>query len=214
MATKTATKATLTIPAPKFETVAFKLVGTAPYVQNKFSQEARDMMKAKQEAGSQANKGRKKDPKDFEKAYKGAMHCFPDGGWGVPASTFRQAMVSACRLVGFKMTIAKLAVFIEADGVDADDASPLVRITKGTPHRVDSYVRNETGVADIRPRPVFDAGWEAILRVKFDADLFTAADVKNLLTRVGVQVGVGAGRPDSKTSCGQGWGTFDVEEAA
>jgi hypothetical protein len=203
----------MAFPAPKFEIATFKLVGNAPYVQNKFSQEARDAMRTKQEAGSQANKGRKREPKDFDRAYLGAMHRFPDGEWGIPASTFRQAMVSACRLVGFKMTLAKLAVFIEADGVDADDASPLVRITKGEPHRVDSYVRNETGVADIRPRPVFDAGWEATLRVKYDADLFTAVDVRNLLARVGVQVGVGAGRPDSKSSCGQGWGTFDVEQA-
>jgi hypothetical protein len=33
-------------------------------------------------------------------------------------------------------------------------------------------------------------------------------DMFNLISRVGEQVGIGAGRPDSKMSAGQGWGTF------
>ena len=214
MAEKKKTEMSINIPPPKFEVATFLLTGNAPYVANKFSQEAREMMRAKQEAGSQAKKGAKREPKDFDKGYYGAMHKLADGGHGIPASSFRQAMVSACRLVGFKMTLAKLGVFIIADGVDADDGSPLVRITKGEPLRVDSYVLNETGVADIRPRPMWDAGWEALVRVKYDADLFSPHDIENLLMRVGVQVGIGAGRPDSKQSCGQGWGTFDVARVA
>jgi hypothetical protein len=75
---------------------------------------------------------------------------------------------------------------------------------------VDSYVRNETGVADIRPRAHFDPGWEAEVRIQYDADQFTLTDVTNLLLRVGKQVGVGAGRPDSTKSTGMGWGTFEI----
>ena len=198
------------ISAPNFKVATFLITGTADYVANKFSQEARDAMRAKQESGAQAKKGTKREPKDFEKAYRGAMHCFADGNAGIPATCFRQAMISACRIVGFKMTLAKLALFVEADGVDVDDGSPLVRITKGMPRCVNSYVRNETGVADIRPRPHWAPGWEAMLRIKYDGDLFTATDVENLLLRVGLQVGIGAGRPDSKESAGQGWGTFSV----
>lgn len=198
------------IPPPRFDVATFLLTGTAPYVGNKFAQEARDKMAAKMAAGSTARKGAKREPKDFDAGYKGAMHLTADGKAGMPAGAFRQALVSACRLVGFKMTIAKLSLFVLADGVDADDGTPLVLFTKGEPHRVDSYVLNETGVADIRPRPMWDAGWEAVLRVQYDGDQFTARDVENLLARVGVQVGVGAGRPDSKASCGQGWGTFSA----
>jgi hypothetical protein len=167
-------------------------------------------MAAKQQAGSQSTKGKKKEPKDFDAGYIGSMHLFPDGKPGVPATCFRQAMVSACRLVGFKMTIAKLCVFIEADGFDKDDRSPLIRFVEGEPHRVDSYTVNETGVADIRPRAHFAPGWKINLRVKYDADQFTETDIHNLLLRVGVQVGIGAGRPDSKKSTGMGWGTFSV----
>ena len=199
------------ISPPNLRRVRVTIVGTANYVANKFSGEAREMMAKKQAAGSQAKKkGEARPGKDFDACYRGSMHTDSGGRPGIPASTFRQAMVSACRLVGFKMTIAKLSVFVVADGVDVDDGSPIVFFTKGTPHRVDSYVRNETGVADIRPRAHWDAGWESDLVVEYDADTFAQSDVVNLLMRVGKQVGIGAGRPDSKQSCGQGWGTFDV----
>jgi hypothetical protein len=195
---------TTQIKAPSFKVVTFTLRGTAPYVSNKFSAEAREMMRAKQAAGAQAKKGAKREAKDFDKCFRESMHSTSDGKQGVPASCFRQALVSACRIVGFKMTLAKLALFVQHDAIDADDASPLVLFTKGTPQHFESATRNETGVADIRVRGKWDAGWEMKLRVQFDADMFSEADVRNLLTRVGIQVGIGAGRPDSKTSCGQG----------
>lgn len=203
-------KEVVAIPKARFETASFTLRGSAPYVSNKFSAEAREMMRAKQAAGSVAKKGAKREAKDFDRCYRESMHAFADGTFGVPATCFRQAMVSACRIVGFKMTLAKLALFVMADGEDADDASPLVKFSKGTPEKFESATRNETGVADIRVRGKWATGWEIVLRVQFDADMFTKADVRNLLERVGVQVGIGAGRPDSKTSCGQGWGTFEV----
>jgi len=202
-----------TIPAPRFNVVTFRLTGTAPYVSNKFAAEAREMMRAKQAAGSQAKKGAKRDAKDFDRCFRESMHAFGDGTYGVPATCFRQAMVSACRIVGFKMTLAKLALFVLPDGEDADDASPLVKFAKGEPEHFEAATRNETGVADIRVRGKWPIGWQINLRVQYDADMFSERDIENLLTRVGVQVGIGAGRPDSKTSCGQGWGTFTVEKA-
>jgi hypothetical protein len=42
-------------------------------------------------------------------------------------------------------------------------------------------------------------------------DQFTHQDVANLMTRVGLQVGLGEGRPDSKNSAGMGWGLFQIE---
>ena len=49
------------------------------------------------------------------------------------------------------------------------------------------------------------------MRVRFDADQFTLTDVANLLMRVGMQVGIGEGRPFSKNSNGMGWGLFDLK---
>lgn len=211
-ASSKSTSESINIKPPNFQTAIFQIVGTAPYVQNKFSQKAREQMRSTQEAGQAGRNKRAKVAKDFDALYQGAMHRSAEGWAGIPAPAFRNAMISACRTVGFKMTIAKLSVFIEADGFDVDDGTPLVRITKGEPRYHESLVRLQTGVADIRARPMWDVGWQAELRVTFDGDQFTLADVSNLLMRVGMQVGIGEGRPDSKNSAGMGWGTFMLGE--
>jgi hypothetical protein len=215
--TKTAVKSNGAIPVqdikiapPNLQIGVFKIRGIAPLVQNKFSQKAKAQMREKQEKGSTSTKGKKKEAKDFQLLYEQAMHVSHEGWYGLPASGIRAAMVSACRLAGFKMTLAKLSVFVIADGFDKDDATPLVRITKGEPEYFESMVRLATGVADIRPRPMWQPGWEATVQIRFDADQFTIEDVTNLLMRVGLQVGVCEGRPDSKKSTGMGWGLFEV----
>lgn len=198
------------ISAPNIQVAEFLIRGDAPYVQNKFSAKAAAEMKAKQEAGSTGKKGTKREPKDFDALYLGAMHEAAEGWRGIPASAFRNALISACRVVGFAMTRAKLSLFCVADGFDKNDRTPMVRITKGSPHKHEQYVRNDSGVADIRAQAMWDAGWEAIVRIRFDADQFTVEDVANLMMRAGQQVGVGCGRPDSTDSAGLGFGTFCI----
>lgn len=198
------------IPAPNMQIAEFTLIGTAPYVQARFSEKAINMMAAKMTAGSQAKKGKQREPRDFNADYENAKHVSTDGWCGIPAGAFRKAMISACRLVDFKMTLAKLSVFVEADGIDKVDGVPLVRI-HGDPEINRMHVRNATGVADIRTRPMWKK-WTVNLRVRFDQDMFSLKDITNLLARVGIQVGIGEGRPDSKDSAGLGWGTFKIAE--
>ena len=208
MATKKGEEGVVQITAPHMESMGIKIVGTAPYVQLRFSEKAINTMKAKMMLGSQAKKGKKRDPRDFEDDYKQAFHIAEEGWCGIPASSFRNAMISACRLVGFKMTLAKLGIFVEADGFDKIDGTPLIKI-QGTPEKVEHFVRNATGVADIRVRAMWRQ-WSANLIVKYDADMFSKEDVANLMLRVGAQVGIGEDRPDGKQSAGMGWGTFTI----
>lgn len=208
-----AKKAGVNIPPPNFEWMDVGIRGDAPYVQNRFSAKARTQMHDTQAAGSTAKgKAKVREAKDFKACYEGAKHKSADGWCGIPASSFRNAMISACRIVGFTMTRAKLAVFVEADGFCSEDGTPLVKITKGKPKYFETPVRNETGVVDLRARPMWEPGWEASVRIRYDADMFTSDDVMNLMHRVGAQVGLGEGRPDSKKSCGMGWGTFALRD--
>lgn len=200
---------TVTIKAPSIARAKFKIVGTAPYVQLRFSEKAINAMKEKHEAGSQANKKKAKAARDFTEDFIQAQHISTDGWAGIPASAFRNGLISACRLVGFKMTLAKLSLFVEGDGFDKVDAVPLIKID-GTPEPHLMHARNATGVCDLRVRAKFWP-WSAVLNVSYDSDQFTATDVANLLLRVGMQVGIGEGRPDSKMSAGMGWGTFTLE---
>jgi hypothetical protein len=166
-------------------------------------------MMSKMALGSQAAKSRAKPARDFDDDFECAKHIGVDGRQGIPAGAFRQAMISACRLVGFKMTLAKLSVFVVADTFDRVDGIPLIHFS-GDPERTEMAVRNATGVADIRVRPMWRA-WSATVHITFDEDQFSSADVMNLMVRVGQQVGIGEGRPDSRDSAGLGWGTFRVE---
>ncbi len=211
MATKKATQTTLAVPAPRFRTLAITIQGTAPYMQARFSHKAFQAMRDKMEAGSTAKSKRTREARDFEEDFIQAQHFSEDGWVGIPAAAFRNACIDACRMVGFKMTHARMSIFVEADGFDKIDGTPLVEIAGDEPKKTEMAVRNATGVVDIRARPMWRK-WGCILRVRFDLDQFTDEDVVNLLTRAGQQVGVGEGRPFSKSSNGMGYGLFTVKK--
>jgi hypothetical protein len=151
-----------------------------------------------------------RDPRDYQQDFLNAQHVSTDGWNGIPCPAFRAAMIDACRSVGLVMTRAKMAVFVVPDGFDRDEGTPLVRIiSKDPPERIESLVRNDNGGADIRIRPMWRE-WQADVKIQWDADMISADSVVNLLDRAGLQVGIGEGRPYSKDSVGQGWGTFTV----
>lgn len=199
------------IAPPNMQIGEIWIKGISPLVIHKFSHKAKMAIKAKQEAGSTAAKGKKKEAKDFTECFNGARHLSLDGWDGIPAAAFRNACISACRLVGFKMSLAKLSIFILEDGWDADEGTPLVKIIGGEPRMLESMVRvgGIQKVADISVRPQW-LEWGARLRFRYDADQFRANDIINLLARVGMQVGICEGRPDSTSSAGMGWGLFEI----
>ena len=198
------------IKPANIQQAVFKIKGTAPYVQARFSAKAMQAMKEKMLAGSTAKGKKVREARNFDDDFEQAKHVSEQGWVGIPASSFRQALISACRLVNFRMTLAKLSVFVAADGFDRIDGIPLIKLQAGEPERTEMAVRNATGVADIRVRPMWRE-WAAEVKVSFDADQFTLQDVTNLMQRVGLQVGIGEGRPDSRDSAGLGWGTFTLE---
>lgn len=203
MATK---EETCVISAPKFGTVSFVIEGTAPLVVERFSKKAELM--AKMAEGASAKNKKNREARDYDKEAEEARYRSPDKWEGMNAAAFRAAMISACRLVGFKMTLAKLSTFIEADGYDVNDGVPLVRVY-GKSHTYTAHTRNATGVVDVRSRPMY-SNWAARLTIRYDMDQFKMNDVLNLVARCGMQVGIGAGRPDSKASAGCGFGLFQV----
>jgi hypothetical protein len=212
-----AEKLGVTITAPNFKTVEITIRGTSPYVQNAFSKKAREIMRAKQAEGSTAaSKGKKREAKDFDAAFKDAQHRSTQNWPGIPASAIKNALVDSCVVVGYHKTKAKKAIFVEADGFDAVEGTPLIKLygdkakklTYGTPKHVEHMVKLPNGTADIRVRAMYD-NWQAKVRVRFDADMFKPADIANLMLRAGMQVGIGEGRADSPSGCGMGWGHFE-----
>lgn len=196
----------VTIKAPDMRTAVFNIVGSAPLMTAKFSKKAELMSKMSE--GKSASSRKLRPARDFEKDAKDAAYQSEEGWHGINASSFRNAMISACRLVGFKMTLAKLSIFIEADGYDQQDFTPLVKIDAPKYEVSTMHVRNQTGVVDVRARPLWKPGWRMAVTIRWDADQFQLVDIANLLSRVGLQVGLCEGRPDSKSSAGLGYGLF------
>lgn len=199
----------VTIKAPNFGTAQFELRGIAPLVIHRFSEKTKNEMKQKMETGKAASSKKTREAKSTDDIYNQSRYVSKDGWDGIHAGAFRNALISACRLVGFKMTLAKLSIFVIADGVDkAEPQIPLIRIY-GEPVKQEDMARVETGQPYVTVRAAYH-DWKMKLRIRWDADQFTLQDVANLLSRVGLQVGVGEGRPDSKNSAGMGWGLFEV----
>jgi len=199
------------INAANIVRTTLKIKGTAPLVQNKFSHKARQKMMADMATPKSAKKAKtERPPRDYNDDFMQARHLSVEGWDGIACPAFRAAMIDACRTVGLVMTKAKMSVFVIPDGFDKADGTPLVRILAEQPERAESLVRNDNGSADIRIRPMWRE-WGANVTLEFDADMITPDSVVNLLDRAGRQVGVGEGRPFSKNSVGQGWGTFTVE---
>jgi hypothetical protein len=205
-----ASSKTVSIPAPKMQTAKFSIVGNAPLVIHRFSVKTKNEMLHKMEAGSTGKSKKVREALDKEQKFNDARYISPEGWDGFNAASIRAAMISACRLVNFKMTLAKMSVFVIQDGWDKDEPEiPLIKI-HGEARLLESMARVETGQPYVTIRPCYDK-WSAEITIRFDTEQFTIQDVANLLSRVGAQVGIGEGRPDSKHSAGMGWGTFDVK---
>jgi hypothetical protein len=208
---KVVEKKSVQIPAPKFGFAEFVIEGTSPLVIHRFSAKTKLEMKQKMETGKAASSRKNREAKNTDDLYNEARYISRDGWDGFHAASIRNAMISVCRLVGFKMTLAKMSIFVIADGVDeAEPQIPLIRIM-ADPIKQEDMARVETGQPYVTVRAAYH-DWKARIRIRWDEDQFTLQDVTNLLSRVGFQAGIGEGRYDSPNSCGMGWGAFQIAE--
>lgn len=211
MVKKMELKKTATISAPKFLTAAFDIEGTAPLVIHRFSAKTLKQMKDKMETGKPASSKKNREARSTDDLYEEAKYVSKEGWEGFHAASIRNACISACRLVGFKMTLAKLSIFVINDGVDAVEPQiPLIRI-HGISAKQEDMARVETGQPYCTVRAAYYPPWKATVKIRWDGDQFTLDDIFNLLYRVGQQVGICEGRPDSPNSAGMGWGLFVVK---
>jgi len=209
-ADKTAAGKRIEIPAPKTKTIAVKIRGTSPLVMHAFNPVDIGKIAEKQAAGSTASNRKTRDPKDFDALCEAAKHYSTTGWIGIPAMAFKAAMVRACSLLGLFMTTARMVISVIPDGQDrAVPTDGLVRITKGEPKKFLTQAKNANGGPDIRSRPMWDAGWEATLRIEYDTEQLTDKDILSLVMRAGM-LGVLEGRANAKTGNDQGWGRFEL----
>lgn len=197
------------IKPPNFQVAIFNIKGTAPLVIRRFSTKDGQGMIDKMKEGKSSSSKKNRPAVNPEDKYNEARYISKEGWDGFNAASIRNAMIRVCSLVDFKMTLAKMSIFCIQDGWDAKEPQiPLVRIY-GEPIMQTDMGRVDNGNPCPTFRPAYH-NWSAKINIRWDNDQFSLIDITNLLARVGVQCGIGEGRPFSKDSCGMGWGTFEI----
>lgn len=177
------------------------IVGITPLIMHAWSEKARNQMAATETVK------KKKEPRDPDGDFNAARYRLPDGRDGVPAVSFKAAMVFAARLFeGVTMTGLKQLLFVHGEG-----PQQLVPI-EGKLSRREDMVRVGMGVADIRWRPQYD-DWRTTLFVDFVPSSLTPSSVLALVDAAGIG-GVGEWRPSAPKGATGSFGRFRVDEKA
>ncbi len=178
------------------------IIGTAPLLMAKFSDKSkRQMLEA------QMGKKNVKKPKDPKQLFLDAQYRLGKG-WGMPAVCFKAAIVGAARFFETKqlsMTMLRVAIHVAGEG-----AEDLVKLETKAPVMHEGTVRNASGVADLRYRPLFEK-WGATLEVTYPQSVLSLDSILALIDASGLG-GVGDWRPSSPKCFTGHFGTFTIDE--
>ena len=158
----------LVVRPADYRIASFDIAGEedVPLVIHRFSSKLKQQMRDKMVTGKAAGNRKNREPKDMDQVYEEARYRGREGWDGFHAAALRNAMISACRLVGFKMTIAKMSVFVLKDGVDMDEPRiPMIRII-GDPVKQEDMARVETGQPYVTVRAAYH-NWRARVRIRW-----------------------------------------------
>lgn len=180
------------------KTLTFKIVGTSPLIQHKWSDKALKMLRDK--GGGRKTKVR--EARDPQTEADAATYYTADGEHGLPILALKTAIIGAAHKdLGVEKTLVRKALFFPCD-----DPGKIVPMEFDEIRLREDPVRVGMGSADLRYRPEF-TGWRATVTVEIDADLLRTEDVVNLVNRAGFGVGIGEWRPEK----GGEYGRFEVD---
>lgn len=183
----------ITLPELSIATTTIRLVGDSPLICHAWSHKAKQEMLDKQmKKAKQA-----KEAKDPERDFRESLYEHPQGGYGFPAVAFKSAAVDACsHIAGVTKVEARGAFHIIGD---------MIRI-EGEPRMREDMVRIAMGTADIRFRGEFPE-WACELTIRFNRNVLSEEQIRNLFNVGGFAIGVGEWRPQKDGS----FGMFHVE---
>lgn len=183
------------LPALAIQTLQVPLIGDSPLITHAWSEKAMRAMADKQQRKASAGREAKDPWADFcgslywlsERPEKPTEADVESGRFGLPAIAFKAAAVTACTSIGsITKVAARQAFHVEGEFVEIVGPPPAMR---------EDVARVGMGTADLRYRGEFKP-WSAVLTVKFNENLLSAAQVVNLFQTAGFAVGVGEWRPE------------------
>lgn len=171
--------------------VALEITGTAPLIQNAFSQKALEQMLRKH-MGIGVEREKKKPSEVVEAAIIRNL----EGKACIPPTAIKKAMLTASKMVKLQKTSLRVQLYVEGQSIP-------ITYEKMSPRMDMVRTSGMSRTPDVRFRPIFE-GWKARLILQF-ADTLQVQTVVDLLDRAG-NVGVGEWRPEKDGS----FGTFRV----
>lgn len=177
------TSISVELPPLNVQILDVTLIGDTPLITHRWSEKAKKSMLDKQmKKAKQA-----KEAKDPDQDFRESLYVLEDGSFGFPAIGFKAAAVTACTSIGgITKVAARQAFHVEGEYVKILGSEPTMR---------EDMVRIAMGTADLRYRGQFDPWW-TVLRMKYNANVFSAEQLLNMLNTAGFAVGVGEWRPE------------------
>jgi len=200
------------IPRSTQTLLLVKIEGLPPgLLQHRFSEKKRrEMLEKQRKAGATP-----KEPRDPEGDYNRAQYHLRESvdgtPYGHPCTGFKSAITDAGHrfTAEFKNKTPMLRGAMFVNGYPSEQiVDGLLVPIHGTPQMHEGFVRNASGVVDLRYRPVFEE-WMATLEILVETDLVELAQVVDLVQRAGQSIGVGEGRTER---CCMDMGRWQVVE--
>jgi hypothetical protein len=194
---KSATKKVTTVPAIRRKRIGFRIVGTSPLVQHKWSEKSLKQLRDKH-AGIKTKNREVRDP---QKEGEEAAYRTADGQYGILANSLKCAIIDAAHNdLGIPKTLVKKAVFVLCN--DRNNCLPM---DCDEPIIQEDHVRVGTGT-DLRYRPYFYK-WGVDVEIEIDEELMSVEALLRLVDRAGFGVGIGEMRPEK----GKEFGRFTID---
>jgi hypothetical protein len=187
------------LPPLNLEIIEVTLIGDTPLISHAWSEKAKREMLGKQMKVAKPAKEAKDPHQDFQQS----LYRIEGGGYGFPSVAFKAAAVTACTSVaGITKVAARQAFHVVGEQSAVRGAfngalmrMDLVRILGSQPEMREDMVRIAMGTADIRYRGQFWP-WHATVRVRFNGNVLSTAQIVNLFNTAGFGVGIGEWRPE------------------
>jgi len=180
-------------------TIKVKIKGKTPLLMDKFPEDVKKGILAKQ-AG--VSKGNKKKTRDTTEETQQAIHITSTGKIGYPSFGFKKGMMECTSFVGDKMFSKKLvsgAVKI----MNSDEGLIPIEFSKQTV--LEHNIGNNTKFT-----PMFH-DWNCEIEIQYDKNNISAQDIITLLNYAGFYNGIGAWRPKSGGGGSGEYGMYEVE---
>jgi len=176
------------------------LIGKTPLLMDRFPDEARQQIIAKQTG---LTKGNKKMLRNIKQEQEDAIHRTSKGVIGFPVAGFKKGMMECTSFVGDKFFSKKLvsgAVKI----INAVDGLVPIKFKK------QDILQHNIG-SNTKFTPQFH-NWSCELVIEYDANNISAVDILTLLNHAGFYVGIGSWRPKCKDGGSGEYGMYEVKQ--